>query len=456
MATYIKRSASFSSADRFFFPSNLKCIPFDGRCVVLSPETANWLVVDNSDLCLFERFNAGESIGAIAKWSKQHALFERLQLLIAQIVSRKFASTTEPPRAIADKSIKEAYFYLTNACNLRCSHCYMFSGKTETGELNVNEWIHLVHEFADLGGSNITFSGGEVLTKHGWTDIIENASKRNISSTILTNGTLWTSEIIKKIVPHITEVQISIDGPTEQINAITRGKGGFIKALQTAKAFYQEGVRTSIAMTPTPETINSFEGEFIDFFNEYISGTSINIRISQKLLSGRKFGILSNQEREQYEEITQRLANIIYPKYALRAFVLGHKPNELQPNCGFGGISISSIGDVYPCNRISDVHLVGNIRSKKLAQLMPLLYEAGNATNVDNIFPCKYCDLRYICGGGCRIDEYDIFLSNGRKISFGDFKAQGQYKIEKLKCTEDYKISLIKKMVNLKEYIFEK
>lgn len=27
---------------------------------------------------------------------------------------------------------------------------------------------------------------------------------------------------------------------------------------------------------------------------------------------------------------------------------------------------------------------------------------------MDNVIPCKDCELRYICDGGCRIDDFDF------------------------------------------------
>lgn len=31
---------------------------------------------------------------------------------------------------------------------------------------------------------------------------------------------------------------------------------------------------------------------------------------------------------------------------------------------------------------------------------------AESLTSIINLIPCNTCDLRYICGGGCRIEEY--------------------------------------------------
>lgn len=452
--THVKRSASLASADRFFFPAELRYMPVGEVVIVLSPETANWLVVAAKDVELVGRLAAGETVGAVVAWARSHERHAKLQVLLAQIISRKFAATDAVPLPVKDKSVKGAYFYLTNACNLRCSHCYMYSGKAEQGELSAGEWKALVDEFAQFGGTNITFSGGEILAKRGWLGIIEHAYQQDISVTLLTNGTLWDLETVKQVAPWLAEVQISLDGPNEPINTMTRGEGYFSKALETAKAFDAHGARTSIAMTPTAETVHLFEREFEEFFAAHIERSGINVRLGHKLLNGREVKMLDKDAKAQFTAITNRLAETIYPESDARTFLLGHQPNEISPNCGFGGLSISSTGDVYPCNRIADVAALGNVRSTRLANLMPALDAAEFYSNVDEIWPCKECDLRYICGGGCRIDEFKLFDENGKQTAFKQRKLDTSSGLKKIDCTEKHRASLLKSMIDAHRYAF--
>lgn len=453
MSHFIKRSASVLASDRFFFPPSLKSIHVEGRMVYLSPTTGNWLVVEAEDQPLLDRLVAGERIGTLAASLGASDDLVRLKRLLAQITARQFALTDSAPVPSRDLSVKGAYFYLTNACNLRCSHCYMFSGKAEARELSADEWIKVIDEFVAAGGTSITFSGGEVLAKKGWLRVLEHANRAGVSATVLTNGTLWDPDLVASAAPYIAEVQVSLDGPTETTNARTRGAGAFQKALRTAQLFSAEGVRTSIAMTPTLETLGVFEHGFKEFFEEEIAGTGINVRISHKLLPGRTVGAPVGQEKTRYQEIAQKLADQIYPSSRIRSFSLEHRPNELHLNCGYGGASISSTGDVYPCNRIGEVRSIGNVRSQGLKGLFTLLTQAEQATNVDEIVPCKWCDLRYICGGGCRIDDYYLKSSGGDSVSFQSATAiRGS--VQKDICPEEYRQSLLKLMVELTDYQF--
>lgn len=120
----------------------------------------------------------------------------------------------------------------------------------------------------------------------------------------------------------------------------------------------------------------------------------------------------------------------------------------------FGGISISATGNVYPCNRIADVHSSGNVKTKKLAEIIPYLERMESVTNVDSITPCKECDLRYVCGGGCRIDDYCITEQSGHKVSFRDSNISCDNRIEKIICTDDCKVSILNKMLDVQGYMF--
>ncbi len=79
------------------------------------------------------------------KWSRswKHAVF----------VIKKIRSATE--------DFKHLHLYLTNSCNLRCPHCYMFSGSANFNELTTIEILKLLSDFKEVGGRNVSFSGGE-------------------------------------------------------------------------------------------------------------------------------------------------------------------------------------------------------------------------------------------------------------------------------------------------------
>lgn len=107
-------------------------------------------------------------------------------------------------------------------------------------------------------------------------------------------------------------------------------------------------------------------------------------------------------------------------------------------NCGFGGLSISSNGNVYFCNRIHEVDCFGNVNRDSLQDVLTKGRQVLNDTAVENVEPCKGCILRYICGGDCRIDHFNFK---------GHIKGWNQ-KFVQTRCTDEFKKRLIKKMVD--------
>jgi radical SAM protein with 4Fe4S-binding SPASM domain len=452
---FVQHTKAVSSSSRLFFPEKIKYVSVEDKIVVLSPLTANWLVISEPEKQALDRLVAGDSLKVVSDWASKNLQPNSFNHLLAQIFAREFASSDAPPTPLVDQTVKNgAYFYLTNACNLSCTHCYMSSGSAEKNELTLAEWISLTNKFADAGGKSITFSGGEILAKRGWLSIIRRANANGLSVTLLTNGTMWSSKDIKDVGECISEVQISLDGPSEHINAMTRGIGNFSKAIETAKIFASSGVRTSIAMTPTRETMRLFEDELSDFFDQNIKGSGINIRISHKLLPDRSGDVLNQSEKQEYENITKKLAHKIYNNSVSRAFSIAHQPNVTQTNCGLGGLTVSSTGDVYPCNRISDVSSCGNIRNIDIIDLIRDLDKISEGAEVDRISPCKNCDLRYICGGGCRIDEFFLQGDSEERLTFRHLSPSLDRHIIKEFCPDTYKDAIIKRLIDVNYYLF--
>lgn len=450
--SFSKRKKSINLSSIFFFPQELKETRFNGYYIIISPNTANWLTLTDSELTLFKLLRDGKSIEEVMSFSEKSKQKKSFNNLLTQIISRNFAQTERPPEAILP-NILGAHFYLTNSCNLSCPHCYMDSGKKYADELTYSDWIKLTTEFSKCGGKNITFSGGEILLKKGWISILENAKENGISSTILTNGTIWNDQDIDKVSSLIDEVQISIDGPTNEINSSTRGTDSFYRAIETAKKFAQLGVVTSVAMTPTLDMIKKYKkDEFIDFFEKEIKKHGINLKISQKLLPDRSGSSLTKEDESYYFNTAKSFIDISYSNSSIRNFSLGHKPNELMNNCGLGGLTVSSNGDFYPCNRVSDLCSYGNIKNRSVKEILIELNEINKSTSVDNIEPCKYCDLRYICGGGCRLDDYIISNASGK--DFKEIKIEDGVKLSNIQCTDLHKESILNKMVSLREYSY--
>jgi radical SAM protein with 4Fe4S-binding SPASM domain len=330
----------------------------------------------------------------------------------------------------------------------------MYSGSPLKGELGVADWISAITEFSRLGGKNVTISGGELTCKPGWLDVIRQAAEAGLRVTILTNGTIWTEADIQSTAQLVAEVQVSVDGTSEQSNAAIRGAGFYKKALNTALEFANRGVRTSIAMTPGADEIGALAENIVAFDQHLRSRANgpIFIKISSNLIEGRHGSALPPEKLKLYEDAAKAASDRLYGNAAVRNFALGHPPNEGLSNCGFGCLALTADGDAFPCNRVHEVECQGNIKNEGLAVVMEKVLRLHSATSVDEMVPCRNCDVRYICGGGCRIEDF-MFRGKPTFVDHGGL-LPGSEHVDQCTCDGEWKTSLYRKMIATTHYQF--
>ena len=425
-------------------PHNLFYQNIENELLVISQNTANWIVLFNDEqkkiLNLLINKHTLQEISEITN-------NEDFNFVISQIIDRDFLENQ--PIEFNLPQNEGLYIYLTNDCNLSCTHCYMYSGKPKINELDKEEWFKIILNAKNNGIKSITFTGGEVLQHKDWFEIIKFTKENEITVTILTNGILWNKDKIEQSKNYIDELQISLDGTNEQINSIIRGNGNFLKALENIKLFVKAGVKTVIATTPTLENIKEIEKTYINFAKqllEELNSENLYFKISQKLITGRKVNALIKEKAKEYSDITNKLANSLYPNYSIKNFINNMGKGQGMKNCGYGGISISSDGKFYICNRVEDLEPIAT-KNEDFEKIMKDANYYYEITSVDNVIPCRNCELKYICGGGCRIDEY-YYRGNQNKI-------EKDKPLIKISCDDEYKNNIYKKLIASIKYTYE-
>ncbi len=426
-------------------PLNLSYYKINNNSLVISRDTANWIALFNKEQeNIFSQLLEKKSLGEISKTIDDENNFN---FIVSQIIDRNFAQnqqiTFNTPQS------EGLYIYLTNDCNLSCTHCYMYSGKPKLNELPKEEWRTIIINAKNSGIKSITFTGGEVLTYPDWFDVIKFTKENDITVTLLTNGVLWDKDTIEKSKHYIDEIQISIDGVDEQTSATIRGKGNFYKAIENVKLFVKSGVKTVIATTPTLDNIVEIKKSYITFAQsllQEINSENFYFKISQKLLSGRKVNAIMQNQAKLYSQITNKLADTLYPNYTIRNFINNMAVGSGMKNCGYGGISISSDGKFFLCNRVEDLEPIATKEEdfQKILKKANYYYELSS---VDNVLPCMNCELKYICGGGCRIDEYYF---KGLQSQINEIQP-----LVKIDCDNEYKNNLYDKMIRSIKYTYE-
>lgn len=404
----MRQHSELQGTDHLIFPVEILFRPCDEGWLVISVLTANWMVI-TSDLQkhLLQQLMGGQSVGDV--YTSLHTTEEQSQFkqLLAAITARSFAGINTAPVPQYLEGYRMLNIYLTNACNLHCEHCFMRSGKPLENELPKTEWLRILTEFQHQGGKSVTFSGGEPLMNRDFNDILIHASTLGLETTVLSNGILWTEDRINQLAPYISQIQISIDGFDETSNAKVRGKGHFERIVRNVILFANAGIRTSVATTFTFQNLQHDAAERYQQMVSYIKSQCqhpVFFKLSKKVLQGRNTHYTEAQNNEFYLRIME-IEHALDPDAKYNNFMEGHTPNLIERNCGFGGISIGADGEVYYCNRISEVDSYGNITGRPIKAFMEKGHQLHLQTSVDNLTPCRTCHLRFICCGGCRIDE---------------------------------------------------
>ena len=435
--------------DILHFPNEIVVEKINNFYLVIAVQTANWIVLYNArQMDFLNMLRSGRCVGDIIETVDSEEAMGDLKIVLAAIFARRFAGVNAEVTKEYLEGYKMLNIYITNACNLKCKHCFMLSGNKLENELTLGDWMKVLTSFKENGGEFVTFSGGEPLMFKNFPQIISHAHDLGLKSTVLSNGLLWSDKLIHELAPFIDEIQFSLDGVDEETNSVVRGSGHFEKVVDTIVKFANAGVKTSVATTFTYDNLNESTQtrykNLIDLIKEKTSGKDVFFKLSKKLLSGRDVHFTA-EENEKYSAIIKDIEKHVDENADYENFLAGHTANLVAINCGLGGISVSSDGNVYFCNRINEMESFGNVTEKPMSFFMEKGKEIHLATSVDNVIPCKDCELRYICDGGCRIDDFDF----AGKIQ------SSALPYHQISCNNEKKNKLKKRMIDSFNYFYK-
>ncbi len=156
-------------------------------------------------------------------------------------------------------------WHFIDSCNLRCVHCYQNDYNHKSLDLNIlgNIFRKLDEAMAKWKMKCfVSLTGGEPFLKPEGLfylmDLIESSDNfKNIA--ILTNGTLIDKELVRKIKKYkkLAEVQVSLDGHDEESHDRIRGKGTFLKTVNSIEMLKNSGIKTAVMFTLHKKNIGS-------------------------------------------------------------------------------------------------------------------------------------------------------------------------------------------------------
>ena len=150
-------------------------------------------------------------------------------------------------------ALSSLYLYLTDHCNLCCSHCWITPKYSEQPHDGTPlEFLKkAVSEARPLGLQTVKLTGGEPFLYRHLSELIEFLAEEQLSVLIETNGTLITRGMVERLKScDVDQISVSLDAATEGLHDQIRGvKGSFKRTLEGLRLLSEHGFDFQIIMT---------------------------------------------------------------------------------------------------------------------------------------------------------------------------------------------------------------
>ena len=136
---------------------------------------------------------------------------------------------------------------LTYRCNERCVHCYL--DHDDHGEMTTAEITDVLTQLAHAGVFFLSLSGGEVLLRRDFFQIVEHARKLLFNVKIKTNATMiGEKEAARLRELGVEQIQISVYSHRAAVHdAITKLPGSLDRTIRAIRFLKSQGLKVSIS-----------------------------------------------------------------------------------------------------------------------------------------------------------------------------------------------------------------
>jgi AdoMet-dependent heme synthase len=163
-------------------------------------------------------------------------------------------------RAIAEQVPLAVHFDLTYRCNERCVHCYL--DHEDHGELTTAEVKAILDQLAEAGTFFLTFSGGELLLRKDFFELLAYARRLQFDVKIKTNAMLLKPADAARIrAMGVRQIQVSVYSHRAEVHdAITKVPGSFDRTIAAIRALSASGLRVLIANVLMRQNASDYQG----------------------------------------------------------------------------------------------------------------------------------------------------------------------------------------------------
>ena len=290
---------------------------------------------------------------------------------------------------------------LTYRCNECCVHCYL--DHNDHGEMNTSEVKELLDQMAEAGVFFLTLSGGEIMMRRDFFEIVEHARRLSFCVKLKTNAVMVRrSEADRLQALALDSVQISVYSHRAEVHdAITKLPGSLKRTIAAVRLLVERGVKVVFANVLMRENFQDYPGVQA-LAAEVGAEFTIDPTITP-MMDGDRSILNMNIERAQLQQVFRD------------ASILGTSPEEfcappagppttddaqkmLPCSAGHTFCYVSPYGDVYPC--VQFPLPTGNVRTSRFLDIWkhsPQMTEVRSIT-ISDLPVCSTCSHG---GGSC-------------------------------------------------------
>jgi radical SAM protein with 4Fe4S-binding SPASM domain len=274
---------------------------------------------------------------------------------------------------------------LTYRCNERCVHCYL--DHEDHGEMTTTEIKDLLEQLAGAGVFFLTLSGGEILLRKDFFEILEYARELTFCVKLKSNAIMIREGEAQRIRSlGVESIQVSIYSHRPEVHdAITKVKGSLKRSLDAIRFLKSYGLKVIMANVLMTQNRQDYPGVRA-LAAEIGVDCALDPTITPKM-DGDRSVLNLNMDHSALEQVfrDQSLVGNV-AEFCVTPQKPGDDELESLP-CSAGHTScyISPYGDVYPCVQFPLPS--GNIRSRRFLDIW------RNSTQLNDVRSIRLRDL---------------------------------------------------------------
>lgn len=256
---------------------------------------------------------------------------------------------------------------VTYRCNERCVHCYL--DHEDHGEMTTTEIKDLLEQLADAGVFFLTLSGGEILLRKDFFEILAYARELTFSVKLKSNAIMIREREAQRLrALGVESIQVSIYSHRSEVHdAITKVNGSLKRSLDAIRFLKSYGLKVIIANVLMVQNRQDYPG--VKALAEEIGvDYTLDPTITPKM-DGDRSVLNLNVDRSALEQVFRDQSLV---GNAAEFCVTSSKPDDddlesLPCSAGHTSCYISPYGEVYPCVQFPLPS--GNIRSQRFLDI---------------------------------------------------------------------------------------